>query len=37
MSPEKFALAVGVAVFAGGSLGLLLHRILPEKHRAGRT
>jgi hypothetical protein len=32
MSPERFALAVGVAAFAAGSLGLVLHRILPEKH-----
>ena len=35
MNPEKFAVAVGVAVFAGGSLGLILHRILPEKHVTG--
>jgi hypothetical protein len=35
MSPEKFAFAVGVAVFAAGSLGLLLHRVLPEKHVTG--
>ena len=35
MNPEKFAFAVGVAVFAGGSLGLLLHRVLPEKHLTG--
>jgi hypothetical protein len=35
MNPEKFAFAVGVAVFAGGSLGLLLHRALPEKHVTG--
>jgi hypothetical protein len=35
MSPERFALAVGVAVFAAGSLGLVLHRILPEKHITG--
>src|SRR5271165_1331168 len=35
MSPEKFAIAVGVAVFAGGSLGLILHRVLPEKHLTG--
>ncbi len=35
MSPEKFAFAVGVAVFAGGSLGLILHRVLPEKHLTG--
>ena len=35
MNPEKFALAVGVAVFVGGSLGLMLHRALPEKHLTG--
>ena len=35
MNPEKFAFAVGVAVFAGGSLGLILHRVLPEKHLTG--
>jgi hypothetical protein len=35
MSPEKFALAVGAAVFIGGSLGLILHRVLPEKHVTG--
>jgi hypothetical protein len=35
MSPEKFALSIGVAVFIGGSLGLILHRVLPEKHLTG--
>ena len=35
MNPEKFAFAVGVAVFVGGSLGLILHRVLPEKHVTG--
>src|SRR5271155_656683 len=35
MNPEKFALVVGIAVFVGGSLGLILHRILPEKHVTG--
>src|SRR5208282_6871215 len=35
MSPEKFAFAVGVAVFIGGSLGLILHHVLPEKHVTG--
>jgi hypothetical protein len=35
MNPEKFAFAVGVAVLAGGSLGLMLHRLLPEKHVTG--
>jgi hypothetical protein len=35
LNPEKFAFAVGVAVFAAGSLGLILHRVLPEKHVTG--
>ena len=35
MSPEKFALAVGAAVFIGGSLGLVAHHVLPEKHVTG--
>jgi len=35
MNSEKFALVVGIAVFVGGSLGLVLHRILPEKHVTG--
>ena len=35
MNPEKFAFAVGVAVFVGGSLGLILRRILPEEHLSG--
>jgi len=35
MNPEKFALAIGAAVFVGGSLGLILHRVLPEKHVTG--
>jgi hypothetical protein len=35
MGPEKFALAVAVVMFAGGSLGLVLQRILPEKHITG--
>jgi len=35
MNPEKFAFAVGVAVIVGGSLGLILHRVLPEKHMTG--
>ena len=35
MNPEKFAFAVGVAVLAGGLLGLMLHRLLPEKHVTG--
>ena len=35
MNPERFALVVGIAVFVGGSLGLVLHRLLPEKHVTG--
>src|SRR5271154_5406190 len=35
MNPEKFALAVGIAVFVGGTLGLVLHRIVPEKYLIG--
>ena len=35
MNPEKFSFAVGVAVFAGGSFGLILHRVLPERHVTG--
>src|SRR5208337_863227 len=35
MNPEKFALAVGVAVFVGGSLGLIFRGVLPEKHVSG--
>jgi hypothetical protein len=35
MSPEKFAITVGAAVFVGGSLGLILHRFLPERHMTG--
>jgi len=35
MSPEKFAFGVFVAVFAGGALGLILQRVLPEKHTTG--
>jgi hypothetical protein len=35
MSPEKFAFAIGVAVFIGGSVGLILHRVLPEKPVTG--
>ena len=35
MNSEKFALVVGIAVFVGGSLGLVLHRIVPEKHVTG--
>ncbi len=35
MNPEKFALVVGIAVFVGGALGLVLHRIVPEKYLIG--
>jgi hypothetical protein len=35
MSPEKFAVAVAVAVFAGGAIGLVLQRILPESSTTG--
>ena len=35
MSPEKFAAAVAVAVFAGGLIGLVLQRALHEKHTTG--
>ena len=35
MNPEKFALVVGIVVFVGGSLGLVLHRIVPEEHVSG--
>ena len=35
MSSYKFALAVAVAMFAAGLLGLLLQRVLPEKHTTG--
>jgi hypothetical protein len=35
MSPEKFAFGVAVAVFAGGSIGLILQRVLPETFTTG--
>ena len=35
MSPEIFALAVATAIFAAGLLGLLLQRVLHEKHTTG--
>jgi hypothetical protein len=35
MSPEKFAACVAAAVFAGGLLGLVLQRFLPEEHTTG--
>jgi hypothetical protein len=30
MTPEKFAIGVGLAVFVGGTVGLLLQRVLPD-------
>ena len=30
MSPEKFAFGVGLVVFAGGAVGLILQRMLPD-------
>jgi hypothetical protein len=35
MSPEKFAFVVGLAIFAGGAIGLLLQRMLPETSTTG--
>ncbi len=35
MNAERFALAVGFAVFAGGALGLLLRRFVPERFVTG--
>jgi hypothetical protein len=35
MSSDRFALLVAVGIFAGGLLGLLLQRVLPEKHITG--
>jgi hypothetical protein len=35
MNPEKFAVAVAVAVFAAGLVGLALQRTLPERHTTG--
>jgi hypothetical protein len=35
MSPERFAVLVAVAVFASGTVGLVLQRILPEKFTTG--
>ena len=39
MSSEKLAFAIAIAVFAGGSIGLILQRVLPgETHdRAARA
>ena len=35
MSSFTFAIAVAVAMFAAGLLGLLLQRVLPEHHTTG--
>ena len=35
MNPEKFAAAVAVAIFAAGLVGLVVQRMLPEKHTTG--
>lgn len=35
MNPEKFAIAVAIAVFLSGALGLLLQRVLPERFITG--
>ena len=35
MSPETIAFAITVAVFAGGSIGLILERLLPDKYTTG--
>src|SRR5271165_4847023 len=35
MSAEKVAFAIAVAIFVGGSIGLLLQRALPEKYTTG--
>jgi hypothetical protein len=35
MSPEKFALVIGLMVFAGGAVGLILQRVLPETFTTG--
>ena len=35
MNSVTFALAIAILMFAGGSLGLALQRILPEKHITG--
>lgn len=35
MSGEKLAFLIAVAIFAGGSVGLILQRVLPEKHTTG--
>jgi len=35
LSPEKFAFAVGLAVFASGTVGLILQRVLPDAFTTG--
>src|ERR1700743_1226146 len=35
MSSDRFALAVAAVMFAGGLLGLILQRVLPEHHTTG--
>ena len=35
MSAEKLAFAIAIAVFAGGSVGLILQRLLPEEYTTG--
>src|ERR1700734_1728321 len=35
MSPEKFAFAVALAVFAAGAVGLFLQHLLPETSTTG--
>jgi hypothetical protein len=35
MSPEKLAVVVAVIVFAGGALGLILQRVLPQSFTTG--
>ena len=37
MNAEKLAFGIAVAVFCGGSIGLILQRVLPEKHTTGPT
>jgi len=35
MNPDKLAFAIAVAVFAGGSVGLILQRVLHERYTTG--
>lgn len=35
MSPEEFSYVVGLAVFAGGAVGLILQRLLPDEFTTG--